>query len=138
MIEHWLTANSLCYHIGNMACISRMFDSYGFLRCFPFWFLNLYEYLAKQFSSPVLIFYFCWQQFHSRFLASYLLASIRQLGLICFCIFKSSVLLFAEILSFSFFLVNSECDVYLPVDNSLVYSYPKIFLVFSSLIFSLA
>ena len=71
MIEHWLTANSLCYHIGNMACISRMFDSYRFLRCSPFWFLNLLEYLAKQFSSPVLIFCFGWQQLHSRFLASY-------------------------------------------------------------------
>ena len=31
-------------------------------------------------------------------------------------------------------LVNSECDVYLPVDQSLVYSYPKMFLLFFSLI----
>ena len=29
--------------------------------------------------------------------------------------------LFAEILSFSFYLVNSECDLYLAVDHSLVY-----------------
>ena len=30
-----------------------------------------------------------------------------------------------EILSLGFCLVNSECDGYLPVDNSLVYSHPK-------------
>ena len=38
---------------------------------------------------------------------------------------------------FSFFLVNSKCDVYIPVDNGLVYSYPKMFLLISSLKLSL-
>ena len=94
------------------------------LRCSPFWFLNLLEYLSKQFSSPVLVFCFSWQQLHSRFLASYLLASIRQVGLICFCIFKSSVLVFCRNSVFWF-------------EYSLVYSHPKMFLLFFSLILSL-
>ena len=45
---------------------------------------------------------------------------------------------FVEILSFDFYLVNSECGAYLAVDQSLVYgSYPNIFLLFFSLILSL-
>ena len=44
----------------------------------------------------------------------------------------------AEILSFSFYLVNSECGTYLAVDQSLAYaSYPIMFLLFFSLILSL-
>ena len=38
---------------------------------------------------------------------------------------------FAEILSFGFCLVNSECDAYLPVDHSLVYGDSKMFLILS-------
>ena len=49
-----------------------------------------------------------------------------------FCIFKSSVLV--EVLSFGFYLVNSECVVYLAVAHSLVYSYPKMCVLFFSLI----
>ena len=46
-------------------------------------------------------------------------------------IFKSRVLVFfVEILSFGFCIVNSECDAYLAVYNSLFYSCPKIFLLF--------
>ena len=37
---------------------------------------------------------------------------------------------------FGFWKVNSECRAYLAVDKSLVYSNPKIFLVFLSLILS--
>ena len=44
----------------------------------------------------------------------------------------------AEILSFTFYLVNSECGAYLAVDQSLVYgSYSNMFLLFFSLILSL-
>ena len=100
-------ANSLSYK--KLTCVSRMFDSHGFIRCSPFWSLNPLEYLPKQFSSPVL-FCFGWQHLPPPFLlASYLLVLGRQVGLIWFCIFKSSV---PEILSFSFCLVNSDCDVH--------------------------
>ena len=45
-------------------------------------------------------------------------------GLICFCIFNLSFLVFVEIMSFGFYLVNFECGVNQAVDYSLVYSYP--------------
>ena len=119
-------ANSLSYR--KLTCVSRMFDSHGFVRCSPFWSLNPLEYLPKQCFSPVLSFALAGNTYiHVSSLASYLLVLGRQVGLIWFCIFKSSVL---EILSFSFCLVNSDCDVHLPVDHSLVYSYPKLFLLF--------
>ena len=55
-----------------------------------------------------------------------------------FCIFKSVILvILGEILSFDFYLVNSECGASPAVDHSLVFgSYPKMFLLFfgSSLI----
>ena len=47
--------------------------------------------------------------------------------------FKTSSF-FIEILSFGFCLVNFECNAYLIVDHSLVYSYPKTFLLLLSLI----
>ena len=47
-----------------------------------------------------------------------------------FCIFKSNVLAFCGKFFFPFFLVNSECDVYLPADYNLVYSYHKISVLF--------
>ena len=58
--------------------------------------------------------------------------STRQVEQICFCIFKSSVLVFCRN-SLCFCLANFDCDAYLAVDHSLVYnSYPKIFpLLFS-------
>ena len=44
------------------------------------------------------------------------------LGLICVCIFKSSVLVFfVEILHFIFYLVNYECGAYLSVDHKCLY-----------------
>ena len=43
------------YLIKNMTYISRMFDSHGFIRYSPFWFLNPLGYLPKQLSSPVLV-----------------------------------------------------------------------------------
>ena len=45
--------------------------------------------------------------------------------------------LVVEILSFSFCLVNSECGTYLVVDHSLVYSYPKMFLLNFSVMLTL-
>ena len=82
----------------------------------------------------VLMFYFGWQHLHSYIL---LFVSTRQVVLICFCIFRSSVKFSVEILSFSFCLVNFECDGYLPADHSSVYSHPKLFLLFFSLIMTL-
>ena len=41
---------------------------------------------------------------------------------------------FVEMLSFSFCLVNKECDAYIPVDHTSVYSHSKMSLLFSSLI----
>ena len=42
-------------------------------------------------------------------------------------------------MSFGFYLVNSECGAYLAVDQNLVYGgYPKMFLLFLSLILSLS
>ena len=67
------------------------------------------------------------------FLASQLFISYQAGGLIFF-VSNQVFQFFAKILSFSFFLVTSECDVYLPVDPSLVYSYPKMLLLFFSLI----
>ena len=51
-------------------------------------------------------------------------------------VFSNQVfLLLVEIMCFSFCLVNSESDAYLPVDDSLVYSHSKMLLLFFSLIF---
>ena len=61
------------------------------------------------------------------------LASFRQV----FFVFSNRFLVFWRILSFGFCLSNSECNAYLPVDHSLVYSHPKIFLLFFSLILRL-
>ena len=43
----------------------------------------------------------------------------------------------AEIVSFSFSLVNSEYDAFPPVDHSIVHSHSKMFLLFSSILLSL-
>ena len=61
-----------------------------------------------------------------------LFISTRQVGLICFCIFKSSFLVFVQILYFDFRVVDSEYDEYLPVDHSVVCSQQKMFLLVQS------
>ena len=77
---------------------------------------------------------FGWQHLHLWAHSCFLLfISTLQVGLICFYIFKSNVLVFCR-QTFGFCIVNSECDAHLAVDNSLVYSYPKMFLLFFSLI----
>ena len=48
-------------------------------------------------------------------------------GMICFCIFKSSLLFFVEILPYGFCLANSGYGAYLAVDQNLVYCYPEMF-----------
>ena len=96
-----------------------------FTRCSPFWFLILLEYLSVQFSSRLTAGSTC---IHGSIHVS------RQVGLICFCIFNSSVLDFCRNSFFRFCLANSECNAYLAVDHSLVYSsYPKMILLFFSL-----
>ena len=113
-------------------CVS-MFDSHIFTRCYPFWFFNPPEYLLVQFSSRLLIrlatlafvfpaVYYYWVGNRADL---YLHFHIK-----CF---SFSV----EILSFGIFLVNSECDAYLPVDHSLIRGHSKVFLLFFSLILSL-
>ena len=101
-------------------------------RCSPFWFLNPLKYLFVQSLSRLLA-----GNPHSWAHSSFLLfISTVLVRLIYFCIFKWSVLLFVEILTFGFCLVTFECDAYLPVDHSLVYSYHKMFLLLFSLIFT--
>ena len=104
-------ANSLT--VGNMTCVSRLFDSHILTRYFPFWFFNLSEYLRVQFSSRLLDCYTC---IHVSTWADLFLS---------FQIDFSSF--FVEILSFGFCLVNSECGAYLAVDHNLVYSYSTMF-----------
>ena len=76
------------------------------------------------FSCVVFPSHFGWQLLHSCFSP---FISTRQVELICLCVFKSIVLVFVEILHFDFYLVYSECHLYLSIDHSLVYSYPKNF-----------
>ena len=96
-----------------------------FTRCSPFWFLILLEYLSVQFSSRLMAGNTC---IHGSIHVS------KQVGLICFCIFKSGVLDFCRNSLFGFCLANSECDAYPAVDHSLVYSsYPKMILLFFNL-----
>ena len=85
-----------------------------------------------------LLFCFGWQScIHVNFILATYSATTRLVVLVCSCIFKSNKCFFflVEILSFSFCLVNSECDAYLPVDQSLLYSRSKMFLLFFNLIF---
>ena len=98
---------------------------------FPIWFLNPFEYLPVQFSS-------CLLAGNTPIHVACYLFSTSRAGLICFCVFKSGIFVFLEILSFGFYLVNSECGAYLTVDLGLVYgSYSKMFLLFLSLILNL-
>ena len=50
-------------YIGNMTFVSRIFDSYRFVECSPFSFVNPLKYHPVQFSS--LFFCFTWQHLHS-------------------------------------------------------------------------
>ena len=78
------------------------------------------------------VFCFGWHHLHLRFLLQ-LFISTRQ-GFVF--VFSNQVFQFhVEIMCFSFCLVNSECDAYLPVDHSLIYSHSKMFLLIFSLIF---
>ena len=110
-----------------MTCVSKLFDSRRFTRCSPFDFLILLNTLCNflAFGLATLAF---------KFPVIFLI-----LGLICFCIFRSNILVFCRNSVFCFFyLVNSECGAYQAVDHSLVYvSYPKTFLLFFSLILNL-
>ena len=103
-----------------------MFDSHKFTRCSPYLFLNPPEYLAVQIFSRLLF----WLA-----TLAFIFPTIYT-GAIYFCIFKSSALIiFVEILSFGFSQVSSECDPYLPIDHSLVYSHAQMFLLIFYLIF---
>ena len=66
-----------------------------------------------------------------------ILTFVLVLGVICFCISSEVYKFFVEVISFSFCLVKSLCVSYLTINHSLVYSYPKIFALFRSLIQSL-
>lgn len=113
--------------IGKMTCVLSMFDLHRFLRCSLI--------LSVQFSSRHLPGNNC---IHGSILDPYyLLIATKQVGLICYCIFISGFLVLCRNLSFCFCLVNSDCDASLAVDNSLVYSYSKMILLFFSLVFSL-
>ena len=84
-------------------------------------------------SYAIFFLYFGWQHLHSCFLLS-----IRTCRAILFLYFQikfssSSV----ETLPFGFCLFNSECDASLANHHSLIGSYPKMFLLFLSLILSL-
>ena len=110
-----LTFLVLSLGIGNMTFVLKMFDS-----------LDLHDVL--HFDSLI---------FSNIFLCNFLLV-YRQVGLIFFCVFRSSVLIFCRNSLYGLYLANSECDAYLAVGHSLVYnSYPKMFLLFFILILSL-
>ena len=95
-----------------------------FTGCFPFWYLIL----SNTFMCNFLL------AFWLATLVSMFSAIFLVLGLICFPIFKSSILVCLNSV-FCFYLVNSECGSYLEVDHSLNYSsYPETFLLFFSII----
>ena len=116
-IKFWLI--HLCFKDVWFICI--------FTTCSPFLFCNHLEYLPVQFSSR-LLFWLATLVF--MFPATLFVSTGQVIVLICICKFKSSVLLFWRNSVFRFFLVNSECDVYLQVDHSLVCGYSKMFLLF--------
>ena len=88
------------------------FDSHRFTRCYPFWFLNHLGYHPVQFCFRLLGGNTC----------------IHVSCYLFFCIFKSSVLAFCR--NYVFWFLSSWFWVW-----CLVYSYPKMFLLFFSLIF---
>ena len=114
-----------------MTYASRMLVSHTFTRYSPFQFLIISNTLCA-----ILYPSFGRQHLHSWTHSCFLLFnSALQVELICFSYFLSKISsFFVEILSFSFPQTNFECDAYLVVDHSLVYSYPKMFLLFLYLI----
>ena len=111
-----------------MTCVSRIFRCKMVSIFIP----QSYQILFCAISSSS----FGWHHLHSWAASSFLLfISTMPVGL-CFCIFKSKVLVFCRILYFGFCLSNSVCDTYLAVDHSSVYSYPKMFILFFSLLTS--
>ena len=95
------------------------FQAAWFARYSLFWFFNPFKYL------PVNLFLVFWQA---------TLVFMLVLGHVSTCIFKPYILVFCRN---CFCLVNSESGVYLVVDQNLVYNYPKMFLLFFSLILGL-
>ena len=105
-----------------------MIDSHRFTRCSHFDSLILSNAFLCNF---LLIFCFGWQLLYSCFL---LFISTRQVRADLFLYFQIKCSsFFVKILSFEFCLVNLEYDAYLPVDHRLVYSRPKLLLLFLSL-----
>ena len=94
-----------------------MFDSHIFTKCSPFQFFNPLKYLPVQFPSCLLADNTC---IH---MGPFMCLKYARADF--FLYFHLYVLVFVESLCFSFSLVNFESDVYLAVDHSLVYSYPK-------------
>ena len=99
-----------------MTCVSRLFDSHSFTRCYL---QDDSLILSNTFMCNSLLDFYCdWQHLHLCFL---LLIS-KQVDRVdfFFFVFSNQVLksLSNEILSFGFCLVNSECDAYKPVDHS--------------------
>ena len=114
-----------------------MFDSDGFIRCFPFQFLNPLENL------PFLLLFLSFalagnSYIHVSQLASYLLAlfiSIRQVGLICWVLSNQVFQFYAESLFLVFVqLILSVTCIYLLITVQFIATYPKMFLLFFSLI----
>ena len=92
-----------------------MFDSHIFTRCYL---QDDSLILSNTFlCNSLLVFYFDWQHLHLCFL---LLINKQVDRVDFFFVFSNQVLksLSNEILSFGFWLVNLECDVYKPVDHS--------------------
>ena len=63
-----------------------------------------------------------------------LLMYVGRADLFFFFVFRSKFLVFLQKFSYGFCPVHFECDAILAVDHSFVYSYPKMFLLYSSLI----
>ena len=103
-----------------MACVLKLFDSDGFTRCSSLWLFNPFEYPPVQFRSGILVGNAC---IHVSY---YLFIRGRFVFVFSNQVFWS----FVEILSFGFYLVNYVFVSYLAFDHSLVYSYPKMFLLF--------
>ena len=97
-----------------MTCFSRLFDSYRFSNTFMCSFLLVFWLATLAFILVLELFFFFFLNFQIK-CSSY----------------------FVEIVFPFYFPVNSECGAYLAVDHSLVYSYPKTFLLYLSLILSL-
>ena len=110
-----IICNSSAIHIVkeyDFVFISRMFNSHRFIRCSPFWFINPLEFLPVQFFLSYAFFVFCFSCLAAltfTFLTSYLIIN-----------FQTKCSSFLQKFYLCFFLANSECDTYQPVDHGLV------------------